>query len=145
MPIATLMMFGVAVCFHLLYFNVNSETSQLLITIIGFALGACLYGPIAIYGVTATESAPTHLSGTAHAVVALSANSINKFLNLLKLILIIFCLVGAITSGLPFSLIAKHFSWSSIFILLEIIISFTVIVMIVTRNMPSQIGKPKTA
>jgi len=45
-----------------------------MITIIGFVLGACLYGPIAIFGVVASESAPQHLSGTSHAIVALAAN-----------------------------------------------------------------------
>ena len=44
------------------------------ISTIGFILGAGFYGPIAIYGVVASESAPDNLSGTSHAVVALAAN-----------------------------------------------------------------------
>lgn len=33
-----------------------------------------MYGPIAMYGVMAMESAPPHLSGTSHAFVGLMAN-----------------------------------------------------------------------
>ena len=78
MPVAILMMIGVAVCLHLLYFLVTPETSKFTIASIGFVLGICLYGPIALFGILATESAPPHLSGTAHAIVALSANG-NEF------------------------------------------------------------------
>ena len=41
----------------------------------GFVFGFGIYGPIAVYGVMAIESAPSHLSGTSHATVALAANS----------------------------------------------------------------------
>ena len=47
---------------------------QLWIIIIGFIIGFGLYGPIALYGVMAVEAAPTHLSGTSHAIVCLFAN-----------------------------------------------------------------------
>lgn len=60
MPIATLFMAGVAICMHLLH-TVDATSSQVAISTIGFALGACLYAVIAIFGVAATESAPTHL------------------------------------------------------------------------------------
>ena len=73
LPVAIFFMFGVTGCLHLLL-TVDQNSSQLLISTIGFVLGGCLYGPIAIFGVAASESAPTHLSGTAHAVVALAAN-----------------------------------------------------------------------
>ena len=75
MPVALIFMIGVAVCLHLLYFTVDSNSSHLWITCVGFMLGASLYGPIAIFGVVATEAAPVALSGTAHAIVALAANS----------------------------------------------------------------------
>lgn len=75
MPVALLFMIGVAVSLHLLYFAVDSSSTQLWITCVGFMMGASLYGPIAIFGVVATESAPVALSGTAHAIVALAANS----------------------------------------------------------------------
>lgn len=52
-------------------------------------------------------------------------------------------LVGAITSGLPFSIVAKHYSWSSVFLLLEAVTCVTVVVMVLCINMKSEIGKPK--
>lgn len=111
MPVAILMMAGVAACFHLLYFNVDQSTSRFMIVTLGFVLGACLYGPIALFGILATESSPPHLSGTAHAIVALAANC------------------GAIISGLPFSYVAKSYSWGSIFLLLEIVTVVTILIM----------------
>lgn len=85
MPIAVVMMVGVALCLHFFRFYVTESTSQVTIATLGLIIGACLYGPIAIFGVVASESAPPHLSGTSHAVVALAANgmstSILKTLN----------------------------------------------------------------
>lgn len=43
---------------------------------VGMVLGASMFGPISIYGIVASESFPAHLSGTAHAVVALAANGV---------------------------------------------------------------------
>ncbi|XP_023212417.1 glucose-6-phosphate exchanger SLC37A4-like isoform X2 [Centruroides sculpturatus] len=117
---------GALGCLHLLKYFVNENSSKLWITSIGMMLGACYYGPIAIYGVVATESAPSHLSGTAHAIVALAAN------------------IGAIVSGLPFSLVAKSYSWGAIFLILEVLTAITIFLMLVTRNMNSNIGKVKT-
>jgi len=48
---------------------------QMLITLIGFMIGFSVYGPVSLYGVMAIEAAPTHLSGTSHAIVALACNS----------------------------------------------------------------------
>lgn len=76
MSVAFLFMLSVTACLHLMRFTINEGTSQLYITLIGFVLGASLYGPIAIFGVVASESAPIHLSGSAHAIVALAANGI---------------------------------------------------------------------
>ncbi|XP_076371133.1 glucose-6-phosphate exchanger SLC37A4-like isoform X1 [Tachypleus tridentatus] len=125
MPVAIAFMIGVMICLHLLQFFVSATSSKFWITSIGFVLGACLYGPIAIFGVVATESAPSHLSGSCHAIVALAAN------------------VGAITSGLPFSYIAKHYNWEAIFFLLEIIAGITAAIMFLTRNLSSAIGHVK--
>lgn len=125
MPVAILFMIVVAASLHLLHFNVTPETSQIFISLIGFIHGAGLYGPIAIYGVVATESAPAHLSGTSHAIVALAAN------------------IGAITSGLPFSYIAKQYNWATIFLLLEGLAAATVVIMVLTRKMSSSIGRIK--
>jgi OPA family glycerol-6-phosphate transporter-like MFS transporter 4 len=63
------------VSLHLLYFTVNASSSVVWISCIGFLLGAGLFGAIIVYGVVATEAAPVALSGTAHAIVALAANS----------------------------------------------------------------------
>ncbi|KAI1280432.1 Glucose-6-phosphate exchanger SLC37A4 [Halotydeus destructor] len=125
LPVAVLFMAGVAVCLHLLRFNVDYDSSKLFITTIGFTLGACLYGCIAIFGVVATESAPPQSSGTAHAVVALAAN------------------VGAIISGFPFSFIAKDYGWSAIFVLLEAVSIATVLIMMIFKNIPAAIGQTK--
>jgi len=48
---------------------------QMLITLIGFTIGFGIYGPVSLYGVMAIEAAPTHLSGTSHAIVSLACNS----------------------------------------------------------------------
>lgn len=47
---------------------------QIWMNIVGFGIGLCLYGPISIFGVAAIESAPCHMSGTAHAVACLFAS-----------------------------------------------------------------------
>ncbi|XP_076064661.1 glucose-6-phosphate exchanger SLC37A4-like [Oratosquilla oratoria] len=86
---------------HLLQHNLTEETSQVLVSSVGFLLGASMFGPISIFGIVASESYPTHLSGTAHAVVALAAN------------------VGAISAGWPLSQVARVYSWSGVFTLLE--------------------------
>lgn len=52
----------------------NKDTPYPIFLSITFLLGACLFGPIQLYGVIATESAPPHLSGTSHAIVAACAN-----------------------------------------------------------------------
>ncbi|KAM7286405.1 putative glucose-6-phosphate translocase [Ixodes scapularis] len=98
----------------------------LAISCLGLFLGACLYGPIAIFGVAATESAPAHLSGTSHAVAALAAS------------------VGAVISGLPFSLLAQNRSWGDVFLLLEVACAATAAILFLGRNLAAGIGRPKT-
>lgn len=56
---------------------------------ITFLLGACVFGPIQLYGVIATESAPPHLSGTSHAIVAACANC-ECFVNLILIFICFF-------------------------------------------------------
>lgn len=74
LPVATVMVLVTSLCLHGFRFHVDASTSQLFITTLGFILGCALYGPIAIFGVMASTAAPTHLSGTSHAIVALAAN-----------------------------------------------------------------------
>lgn len=47
---------------------------QLWILILGAVFGFSSYGPIALFGVIANESAPPNLCGTSHAIVGLMAN-----------------------------------------------------------------------
>lgn len=122
LPAAVLFMVGVAACFHLLCFNVTQESSELWISGIGLILGACLYGPIAIFGVAASESAPPHLSGTSHAIVALAAS------------------IGAVISGLPFSIIAKQYDWGTVFFLLEVVSAVTAAILFLGMNLNSKMG-----
>lgn len=48
---------------------------QVWILTLGATFGFCSYGPIALFGVIANESAPSNYCGTSHAIVALMANS----------------------------------------------------------------------
>lgn len=125
MPMAALFMVCVLCCLHLLQFSVDESSSKLWISSLGFVLGAGYYGPIAIYGVVASESAPDNLSGTSHAVVALAAN------------------VGAIISGLPFSYIAKYYSWSTIFFILEVTTAVNLVIMFLCRNLNYNMARKK--
>lgn len=125
LPVATAMMLVVSLCLHGFRFHVDASTSQLFITSLGFLLGCALYGPIAIFGVMASTAAPTHLSGTSHAIVALAAN------------------VGAIISGLPFSLLAKQYSWAAVFFLLEVTTAVTVVIMLLGHGIQPHFGDDK--
>ncbi|XP_035224284.1 glucose-6-phosphate exchanger SLC37A4-like [Stegodyphus dumicola] len=125
MPMAAYFMISVLCCLHLLQFYVSESSSKLWISTIGFVLGAGFYGPIAIYGVVASECAPDHLSGTSHAVVALAAN------------------IGAIISGLPFSYVAKYYNWSAIFFILEVTTVINLLIMFLCRNMNYNMAKTK--
>lgn len=48
---------------------------QVWILALGAIFGFSSYGPIALFGVIANESAPSNYCGTSHAIVALMANS----------------------------------------------------------------------
>ncbi|KAH9366399.1 hypothetical protein HPB48_002675 [Haemaphysalis longicornis] len=124
-PVAVLFMAGAAGCFHLLCFNLESGSSELWISGIGLVLGACLYGPIAIFGVAASESAPAHLSGTSHAIVALAAS------------------IGAVISGLPFSIIAQMYNWRAVFILLEVACGITSVALFLGMRLNSRMGEQR--
>lgn len=123
LPAALIFTVLATVGFHLMVFTLNASSYGLWINAVGALLGASLYGPIAIYGVVATESAPDHLSGTAHAIVALAAN------------------LGAIISGLPFSQLARHYSWTGIFVILEATSLFTIFVILIGRNLSSSMSR----
>ena len=47
----------------------------MFIRFFGFCMGFCIYGAIGLIGTIVVEVAPIHMTGTAHAIVGLSANS----------------------------------------------------------------------
>lgn len=53
---------------------------QIWILVLGAVFGFSSYGPIALFGVIANESAPPNLCGTSHAIVGLMANGKQYFL-----------------------------------------------------------------
>lgn len=114
-------------CLHLLYHHVTHETSTLFINQIGIALGMSVYGQIAIFGVVATQSVMDEMSGTAHAIAALAAN------------------VGSIAAGLPLATIAKHYSWSQVFYILEVVAIFALVFMFLTSKISYRMAVPTKA
>uniref|UniRef100_A0A8C1IMR4 Major facilitator superfamily (MFS) profile domain-containing protein n=1 Tax=Cyprinus carpio TaxID=7962 RepID=A0A8C1IMR4_CYPCA len=58
--------------------------------------------PIVFFGLIASESTPSNFCGTSHAIVALMAS------------------VGAFIADLPFSTIAKQYSWDTVFWVAEV-------------------------
>ncbi len=50
------------------------QFTQVWILSLGVVFGFSSYGPIALFGVLANESAPSNYCGTSHAIVALMAN-----------------------------------------------------------------------
>eukprot|EP00066_Takifugu_rubripes_P026461 XP_011615727.1 PREDICTED: glucose-6-phosphate translocase-like [Takifugu rubripes] len=96
---------------------------EIWILLLGAMFGFSSYGPISLFGVIASESAPSNFCGTSHAVVALMAN------------------VGAFMAGLPFSTIAKQYSWDTAFWIAELIMVFTTIGFFFLRNMHTRMGR----
>ncbi|KAE8592431.1 hypothetical protein XENTR_v10018756 [Xenopus tropicalis] len=101
---------------------------EVWILILGAVFGFSSYGPIALFGVIANESAPSNFCGTSHAIVALSAN------------------VGGFLAGLPFSTIAKHYGWNTAFQAAEITCLAVTIIFFLLRNIQTKMGRlPKKA
>ncbi|KAM7304653.1 glucose-6-phosphate exchanger SLC37A4 isoform X1 [Ixodes scapularis] len=121
-PLAVLFTACSAVAFHLLGFNVGRESSEWWIGAIGLVLGVGTYGPMAIFGVVASESAPAHLASTSHAIVALAGG------------------VGGVLAGLPFSIIAEYYQWRGVFLLLEVVSAVTAVLLFLGRNLNSRLG-----
>ncbi|KAM6295695.1 glucose-6-phosphate exchanger SLC37A4 [Aegotheles albertisi] len=96
---------------------------ELWILTLGAVFGFSSYGPIALFGVIANESAPANLCGTSHAIVALMAN------------------VGGFLAGLPFSTIAKHYSWATAFWVAEITCTVSTVVFFLLRNSRTKMGR----
>ncbi|XP_066895205.1 glucose-6-phosphate exchanger SLC37A4 isoform X9 [Kogia breviceps] len=122
------MMAGMTVSMYLFRVTVTSDSPKLWILVLGAVFGFSSYGPIALFGVIANESAPPNLCGTSHAIVGLMAN------------------VGGFLAGLPFSTIAKHYSWSTAFWVAEVICAASTGAFFLLRNIRTKMGQvPKKA
>ncbi|KAK2912699.1 glucose-6-phosphate exchanger SLC37A4a [Channa argus] len=116
------MMAGMFVSMYLFRVTVTPESPKVWILCLGAAFGFSTYGPIALFGVIANESAPSNYCGTSHAIVALMAN------------------IGGFLSGLPFSTIAKHHGWETAFWVAEIICGVTTVGFFLLRNIQTKMG-----
>ncbi|TKS81264.1 Glucose-6-phosphate exchanger SLC37A4 [Collichthys lucidus] len=116
------MMAGMFVSMYLFRVTVTPDSSKVWILSLGAAFGFSSYGPIALFGVIANESAPSNYCGTSHAIVALMAN------------------IGGFMSGLPFSTIAKHHGWEMAFWVAEITCGITTIGYFLLRNIRTKMG-----
>ncbi|XP_042238380.1 glucose-6-phosphate exchanger SLC37A4-like isoform X1 [Homarus americanus] len=124
--VAASFMVACTVGVHSLRTFLTPSTSQVVVSGVGMLLGASMFGPISIYGIVASESFPAHLSGTAHAVVALAAN------------------VGAVVAGWPLSWVARTWSWGGVLLLLEILVASSVALILSTTRLHIK-PKPKIA
>ncbi|KAI2656050.1 Glucose-6-phosphate exchanger SLC37A4 [Labeo rohita] len=122
------MMGGMCVSMYLFRTTVTAHSSNVWILLLGAVFGFSSYGPIALFGVLANESAPSNYCGTSHAIVALMAN------------------VGGFLSGLPFGTIAKHYGWNTAFWVAEITCTVTTVGYFLLRNIRTKMGRvPKKA
>ncbi|XP_072283399.1 glucose-6-phosphate exchanger SLC37A4 isoform X2 [Pyxicephalus adspersus] len=117
------MMAGIVVSMFLFRITVTPGSPKIWILFLGAIFGFCSYGPIALFGVIANESAPSNFCGTSHAIVALSAN------------------VGGFLAGLPFSTVAKHYGWDTAFWAAEMICLAVTIIFFLLRNIQTKMGR----
>ncbi|KAM9733342.1 glucose-6-phosphate exchanger SLC37A4a [Menidia menidia] len=116
------MMAGMFVSMYLFRVTVTPDSPKVWILSLGAVFGFSSYGPIALFGVIANESAPSNYCGTSHAIVALMAN------------------IGGFLSGLPFSTIAKHHGWETAFWVAEVTCLVTTIGFFLLRNIRTKMG-----
>uniref|UniRef100_A0A8C5EV14 Solute carrier family 37 member 4b n=1 Tax=Gouania willdenowi TaxID=441366 RepID=A0A8C5EV14_GOUWI len=116
------MMAGMCVSMYLFRVTVTPEI-PIWILFLGAMFGFSTYGPISLFGVIASESAPSNYCGTSHAVVAVMAN------------------VGAFMAGLPFSTIAKQHSWDTAFWVAEVVMAAATVGFFLARNMRTKMGR----
>lgn len=117
------MMAGIVGSMFLFRITVTPGSPKVWILILGAIFGFCSYGPIALFGVIANESAPSNFCGTSHAIVALSAN------------------VGGFLAGLPFSTVAKYYGWDAAFWVAEMICLAVTIIFFLLRNIQTKMGR----
>lgn len=102
---------------------IGVSEKEIWILLLGAVFGFSSYGPIALFGVIASECAPSNFCGTSHAVVALMAN------------------VGAFMAGLPFSTIAKQHNWDTAFWVAEVMMGIATVGFFLVRNMCTKMGR----
>ncbi|XP_073513127.1 glucose-6-phosphate exchanger SLC37A4 isoform X2 [Phyllobates terribilis] len=117
------MMAGMVGSLFLFRVTVTPGSSKVWILILGAIFGFSSYGPIALFGVIANESAPSNFCGTSHAIVALSAN------------------IGGFLAGLPFSTVAKYYGWDTAFWAAEMTCLAVTIVFFLLRNIQTKMGR----
>lgn len=117
------MMAGMSVSMYLFRATVGPDSSQMWILTLGAVFGFSSYGPIALFGVIANESAPSNYCGTSHAIVALMAN------------------IGGFLAGLPFSTIAKHYGWETAFWVAEVVCAVSTLGFFLLRNIQTKMGR----
>ncbi|XP_060800181.1 glucose-6-phosphate exchanger SLC37A4a isoform X2 [Neoarius graeffei] len=117
------MMAGTCISMYLFRTTVTPESSNVWILSLGAVFGFSSYGPVALFGVIANESAPSNYCGTSHAIVALMAN------------------VGGFLSGLPFSTIAKHYGWDTAFWVAEVTCVAMTVSFFLLRNIQTKMGR----
>ncbi|KAG9482540.1 hypothetical protein GDO78_011292 [Eleutherodactylus coqui] len=117
------MMAGMVVSLFLFRVTVTPGSPKVWILILGAVFGFSSYGPIALFGVIANESAPSNFCGTSHAIVALSAN------------------IGGFLAGLPFSSVAKHYGWDTAFWAAEMTCLAVTILFFLLRNIQTKMGR----
>lgn len=117
------MMAGIVGSMFLFRITVTPGSPKVWILILGAIFGFCSYGPIALFGVIANESAPSNFCGTSHAIVALSAN------------------VGGFLAGLPFSTVAKYYGWDTAFWVAEMVCLAVTIIFFLLRNIQTKMGR----
>lgn len=92
MKLALLLSIVTALCFYLL----DHHPYQVPLSIVGFSLGASIYGQIAIFGIVATQSIVPDMGSSSHAIAAMFAN------------------LGSMLAGLPLAALASQTKWSNV-------------------------------
>jgi sugar phosphate permease len=120
MPLLIFYICVMSISLHSFIHFIDVTTNYYVILLIGFTSGFSSYGPIALLGVMAMEFTPKYLSGTSHSLVTLAAN------------------LGAICAGLPFSQLAKTYTWKIAFLLTQLPVLMTLSLLIIFRNFSSK-------
>lgn len=94
-------------------------------TVVGFLIGVGTYGPIAMFGVMAMESAPDKIAGTAHAISSMFSN------------------FGLLLAGFPLSYVSSLLDWQTSFRLLVTLV--IVIVSYLLLKLKAELSSFKSA